>query len=85
MNEVYNVACGDQYSLNDMITVLQKVSGKNIKALYGPERPGDVKHSKADITKIRTRLQYEPQVDFLKGMEKVYQYYLEQTDISLSI
>ncbi|MBK6264855.1 GDP-mannose 4,6-dehydratase [Marivirga sp. S37H4] len=77
LNQVYNVACGDQVSLNEMISMLNEISGKNIKANYGPERAGDVKHSKADISKITQTLGYQPKVRFREGLEKVYQWYKE--------
>lgn len=77
MNQIYNVACGDQMSLNDMIGILKNISGKDLKPTYGPERPGDVKHSKADISKIEKFLGYKPQVRFEKGLEKVYAWYKE--------
>jgi UDP-N-acetylglucosamine 4-epimerase len=77
LNQVYNVACGDQVSLNEMINMLQEITGKTINAEYGPERPGDVKHSKADISKIETLLGYTPQVRFKEGLKKVYSWYQE--------
>lgn len=75
LNQVYNTACGDQMSLNDMIGLLQEISGKDLKPEYGPERPGDVKHSNADISKIEERLGYKPKVRFREGLEKVYEWY----------
>jgi len=75
LNQIYNVACGDQMSLNDMIGLLQDLSGKDLKPNYGPERPGDVKHSKADISKIENLLGYKPQVRFKEGLGKVYEWY----------
>jgi UDP-N-acetylglucosamine 4-epimerase len=78
LNEVYNVACGDQISLNRMVEHLQKISGKSIQPKYGPERPGDVPHSFADITKIRQKLGYEPKVNFYDGLEEVYHWYEQQ-------
>jgi UDP-N-acetylglucosamine 4-epimerase len=75
LNEIYNVACNDRISLNEMIVALQEVSGKNIQPIYGPERPGDVKHSEADISKIEKKLGYEPKVFFKKGLQKVYNWY----------
>lgn len=75
LNQIYNVACGDQMSLNDMISILQDISGKNIQPKYGPERPGDVKHSKADISKIETLMGYSPKVRFKEGLKKVYEWY----------
>lgn len=78
LNQVYNVACGEQVSLNEMVDMLCQITGKNIQATYGPERPGDVKHSKADISKIQRRLHYTPQVRMMEGLKRVYQYNLEK-------
>lgn len=72
LNQVYNVACGEQTSLNDLVKLLQQISGKSIDPVYGPERPGDVKHSKADIAKIKSLLGYEPTVYFEEGMKRIY-------------
>ncbi len=75
LNQVYNVACGEQTSLNDLVEQLRKISGKDIAATHGPERPGDVKHSKADISKITSLLGYKPIVFFRDGISKIYHYY----------
>lgn len=75
LNEIYNVACNDRISLNEMVNALQEVSGKDIQPIYGSERPGDVKHSEADISKIKARLGYEPKVFFKEGLEYVYNWY----------
>jgi len=74
-HEVMNVACGDQISLNDMIELLKKISGKEINATYLPERAGDVKHSKASIDKIKEVLNYQPEYRFQEGLEIVYEWY----------
>ncbi len=76
VNEVYNIACGEQATLNEMTRILQEISGKQLEPLYGPERPGDVKHSLADISKAVKLLNYKPKILFKKGLEKVFQYYL---------
>jgi len=75
LNQVYNVACGEQTTLNEMISILQKVSGKNLRANYAAERVGDVKHSLANINKIKSLLEYEPSVYFKNGLEKVFNWY----------
>lgn len=75
LNEIYNVACNDRISLNEMIVALQGISEKDIQPTYGPERPGDVKHSEADISKIQSNLGYEPKVFFKEGLTKVYEWY----------
>lgn len=75
LNQIYNVACGEQTTLNEMVEILRSVSGKNLTARYGPERPGDVKHSRADISKIKNNLGYAPTVLFAEGLKKVYSWY----------
>jgi UDP-N-acetylglucosamine 4-epimerase len=79
LNEIYNVACNDRISLNEMIAALQEISGKNIQPIYGPERPGDVKHSEADVSKIKKKLGYQPEVFFKEGIRKVYNWYENNT------
>ncbi|MBV6443708.1 MAG: NAD-dependent epimerase/dehydratase family protein [Haliscomenobacteraceae bacterium CHB4] len=74
INQVYNVACGDQVTLNEMVDMLRRITGKDIRPVYGPERIGDVKHSNADITKICTKLGYEPKVKMFEGMKRVYEW-----------
>lgn len=78
LNQVYNVACGEQVDLNGMVDMLRQITGKNIQPEYGPERSGDVKHSMADISKIQRHLGYTPQVRMLEGLKRVYQYNLEK-------
>ena len=75
LNEIYNVACNDRISLNEMVKTLQVISGKDIQPIYGSARAGDVLHSEADISKINRYLSYEPDVYFTEGIQKVYDYY----------
>jgi UDP-N-acetylglucosamine 4-epimerase len=76
-HEVFNVACGDQVSLNQMLILLQELSNKNISANYGPERKGDVRHSKASIEKAKQILGYDPLFNFKDGLALVYEWYKE--------
>jgi UDP-N-acetylglucosamine 4-epimerase len=75
LNQVYNVACGEQTTLNELVKFLQQVSGNSLNAIHGPDRAGDVKHSKADISKISKALNYKPTVYFKGGLEKIYDWY----------
>jgi UDP-N-acetylglucosamine 4-epimerase len=74
-HEVMNMACGDQVTLNEMIAMLNQLSAKQITPIYGPERKGDVKHSKANIDKISSMLGYDPKYRFKKGLEIVFDWY----------
>jgi len=75
LNQIYNVACGERISLNQVVQHLQSISGKNIQPIYGQERKGDVKHSLADISKIKSLLGYAPIVSFEEGLQKAYEWY----------
>jgi UDP-N-acetylglucosamine 4-epimerase len=77
-HEVFNVACGDQITLNKMIDQLKILSGKQLLVEYLPEREGDVRHSKASLNKINQILGYEPNYDFQKGIQIVYDWYKSQ-------
>lgn len=81
-HEVYNVACGDQVSLNEMIRELNKLSGAAIEAIYGLERKGDVKHSKASIEKIGNALGYSPTVTFATGLKTVFEWYRNRSQVN---
>jgi UDP-N-acetylglucosamine 4-epimerase len=77
-HEVMNVACGDQISLNEMIEMLGIMTQKEIKITYGPERPGDVRHSKASISRIQNCLNYSPEIKFKDGLRIVYNWYVNK-------
>ena len=70
-----NLACGDRISVNQVIARLNELLGKSIKPDYVDPRPGDVKHSCADITRARELLRFEPQVSFEQGLARAIDYY----------
>lgn len=76
LNQVYNVACGEQTTLLQVIDYLKEISGQNIAPIHEEPRPGDVRHSLADISKIKKLLNYEPTVLMREGLEKVYKWYV---------
>lgn len=75
LNQIYNGACGDQISLNTMVNLLAEIAGKQVKVTHGPERTGDVRHSKANIGKAERLLGYAPKVRFKEGLKEVYTWY----------
>jgi nucleoside-diphosphate-sugar epimerase len=68
--EVINVATGGRISLNELLRVMNKIVGTDIKAVYGPSRAGDVRDSQADIAKARRLLKYTPVVDLEEGLRR---------------
>lgn len=73
--EVFNIACGKQYTLVDLVKVINEILGKNIEPVFQSERAGDVRHSLADIKKAESKLGYKVEVDFYKGLEQTIEYY----------
>jgi UDP-N-acetylglucosamine 4-epimerase len=75
VNQLYNIACGEQTTLNDLFLFLKGLAGSDLVPLYGPERPGDVKHSLADISKANTLLNYQPSVTIREGLKSTFEWY----------
>ena len=73
--EVINIACGQAITVNAIIEMINQLVGKNVKPLYAPSRPGDVKHSLADITLARRLIGFKPTVQFREGLEKAIKWY----------
>jgi len=73
--EVINIGCGERISLNQLIELINKYLGKNIKPIYQKERVGDVKHSLADISKAQKLLCYRPSIKIEDGLKKLIDYY----------
>lgn len=69
--EVLNIACGESYSLLDLVGCLNKILSKSIKPLFEDERQGDIKYSQADISKAQRFLGFTPSVSFDEGLEKL--------------
>jgi UDP-N-acetylglucosamine 4-epimerase len=78
VNQVYNIACGEQTSLLQLFDHLKEQAGSDLKPIHGPDRKGDVKHSLADISKAQKLLGYAVKVPVNKGLHMTYQWYKEQ-------
>lgn len=69
--EVFNIACGERYTLLDLVHTINEILGTRVEPLFEPPRPGDVKHSLADIEKAKRMLGFEVKVKFREGLEKI--------------
>lgn len=74
---VYNVACGERYSLLDTFRVLKDITGFKGDLQFGPPRAGDILHSLADIRRAQEDLAYAPAVDFVEGLRHTVAWYAE--------
>lgn len=75
--QVYNIAYGGREYLIDIYYVLSSTLGKNIEPKFGVDRPGDIKHSNADISKAKEWLGYDPEYNFSEGIKLAIEWYKE--------
>jgi UDP-glucose 4-epimerase len=67
---VYNIACGERITLNELASSLREETGASVDVVHGPARAGDVQHSHADVSLARDELGYEPQVALAEGLRR---------------
>ena len=79
--EKFNIACGEQTTLNQLLEAIRRLTGRSIEAEYLPPRPGDVPHSLADVSRARERLGYEVGIDIREGLERTVKH-LEESPAS---
>lgn len=73
--KVMNIACGDCFTLLDLVDSINEIMGTNIEPVFETERPGDVKHSQADITLAGQNLGFKPLVGFKEGLERTIKHF----------
>lgn len=83
VNTVYNAACGDRNTLNDLVSYLKELLSvykpqiKEIEVVYGPNRLGDIAHSHAEIKKAVEQLNYAPKFSLKEGLRESIKWYSE--------
>ncbi|MEC8683573.1 MAG: SDR family oxidoreductase [Bacteroidota bacterium] len=83
LNEIYNIAYGTRTSLTELVNLLKErllnydSDLVKVQPKYGPERPGDVPHSLASISKAKNLLGYDPDYDLDAGLRKAIMWYRE--------
>jgi UDP-N-acetylglucosamine 4-epimerase len=76
LNRVYNIALGERVSLNQLFVLLRDRLAadlphlKNRQPVYQEFRPGDIRHSQADLTQARQVLGYEPHYRLDQGLDE---------------
>lgn len=73
--QIFNIACGQRYSLLDLMAALNQILGTALTPHFDHSRSGDVKHSLADIQRAQEKLGYTVQVDFMEGLRQTIAWY----------
>lgn len=80
--KVYNVACGRRTTLLDLVAEVNRALGTRVAPEHGPPRPGDVRHSLADIARAQADLGYQPSTDVAHGVRDYVKWYLARANVS---
>lgn len=89
INQVYNVAYGQQTTLVELINYIKcslaqlDPAVEDITVQYGPPRAGDIPHSLASIEKAQRLLGYQPGFDIQRGLQKTIEWFIKQNELSL--
>lgn len=75
VGRAYNIACGERYSLNDLLRMINAELGTATAAEYTDPRPGDVKHSQAAIEMACRELGFKPGIGIEEGLARTVAYY----------
>ncbi len=74
-NEIFNVSTNQKISINDLLNVVNSALGRNIKAVYTDERPGDIRNSYMSYDKIKNALGWTPDYNLEAGIAETIEYY----------
>lgn len=77
-NGVFNIGSGEQVSINQLVKELNDLLKKKLEPEYLAERPGDIKHSRADITLAKQELGFTPRVRFSEGLQETLSWFWKQ-------
>ena len=85
LSQVYNVAVGDRTTLNQLFSAIQqslRTNGVTVEnnAQYRDFRPGDVRHSQADVGKAQRLLGYKPRYDIVAGIDLAMPWYIRSVE-----
>ncbi|MFX0071061.1 MAG: SDR family oxidoreductase [Candidatus Hermodarchaeota archaeon] len=84
--EIFNIGAGNPISLNNLGKLILKLTGKeHLKLEYTDPRPGDIKHSFADLTKAQKLLGFQPKYDQEQGLREYFNWYVKKFNIDLKI
>ena len=78
--EVCNIGCGQRVTLNQLIRILEKLLSIRAQVIYAPAKPGDVRHSLADIAKATRVLGYIPKIDIEEGLRRTVEAFAKIND-----
>jgi len=72
---IFNIACGERISVNELATIVMELVGVNLAVIYDAPRSGDIKDSLAEISRARKELKYNPEHSLTDGLEETIRWF----------
>jgi UDP-glucose 4-epimerase len=72
---VFNIACGERITVNELAKIAMELVGVNLAVIYDQPRSGDIKDSLADISRARKELLYNPEYSLTEGLEETIRWF----------
>ncbi|MCD4828960.1 MAG: SDR family oxidoreductase [Candidatus Cloacimonetes bacterium] len=79
--DVFNIACGERYTLLDLVDLINKIMGTNIEPIFAESRAGDVKHSMAGIDKAKRLMGYTANTKFEAGLRQTVAFFCPKASV----
>jgi UDP-glucose 4-epimerase len=77
--QTFNIAMGQATSLNQLVDALQELTGvTDVEPVHADPRPGDIRHSVADVSKARSLMGFTPQINFVDGLRLTVEWFRGQ-------
>jgi len=75
----FNIGTGNRYTLNQTLSLLEKITGRPAKAKYAESREGDIRDSQANIALAKNLLGYDPHIGFEEGLKQTWDWFAGNT------
>jgi len=76
--EIVNLAYGHSCTVRKLLDELSRIAGSSVEPVFEPQRPGDVRHSLADVSRAQAVLGFAPRIGFLQGLQNTIDWYRSQ-------
>jgi len=70
----YNIGCGQRTTLNDLLRMMARLTGEEVRPVYREARAGDIRESVADISRAREELGYDPRISVEEGLGRLLEH-----------
>ncbi len=82
--QVVNIGSGQEISVADLKTKIEYILGRTIPSQHHDSRPGDVRRHRADITLLKSLIEFEPHVSIDEGLARTVEYYRQRAECALN-